>query len=89
MTITAEEFIRRFLLHILPDNFTKIKHYGLLSNRNKKNNIRFCRLLISKILTNEFVSSISRNFHEFKCEKCSSTNFSYSFNYNINRLCCN
>ena len=84
MTITAEEFIRRFLLHVLPNNFTKIKHYGLLSNKNKKNNIRFCRLLISKILTNEF---ISRTFHEFKCEKCGSKNFTYSFNYNIHRLC--
>ena len=87
MTITAEEFIRRFLLHVLPDNFTKTKHYGLLSNRNKKNNIRFCRLLISRILTNEFVSTISRKFHEFKCEKCGSTNLTYSFNYDINRLC--
>ena len=86
ITITAEEFIRRFLLHVLPDNFTKIKHYGLLSNRNKKNNIRFCKLLISRILTNEFVSTISRVFHEFKCEKCGSTSFSYSFKYNIHRL---
>ena len=83
---TDEEFIRRFLLHVLPNNFTKVKHYGLLSNRNKKNNIRFCRLLISRILTNEFVSTISRKFHEFKCEKCGSTNFSYSFQYDIYRL---
>ena len=89
MTITAQEFIRRFLLHVLPDNFTKIKHYGLLSNKNKKNNIRFCKLLISRILTNEFVSTISRTFHEFKCKKCGSTNFSYLFNYSINRLCNN
>ncbi len=87
MTITAEEFIRRFLLHVLPDNFTKIKHYGLLSNRNKKNNIRFCRLLISRILTNEFVSTISRKFNEFKCEKCGSKKFTYSFKYNKHRLC--
>ena len=85
MTISAEEFIRRFLLHVLPNNFTKIKHYGLLSNRNKKSNIRLCRLLISRILTTKFVSTISRKFHEFKCEKCGSTNFSYSFNYNIHR----
>ena len=85
ITITAEEFIRRFLLHILPDNFTKIKHYGLLSNRNKKNNIRFCRLLISRILTNEFVSTISRKFYEFTCENCGSNNFHYFFNYNTNR----
>lgn len=86
MTIPAEEFIRRFLLHVLPSNFTKIKHYGLLSNRSKKNNIRFCRLLISRILTNKFVSTISRTFCEFKCKKCGSTNFTYSFNYDIHRL---
>ena len=89
MTITCEEFIRRFLLHVLPDNFTKIKHYGLLSNRNKKNNIRFCKLLISRILTNKFISTISRKFKEFKCDKCGSTNFSYSFQYDIRRLCIN
>ena len=86
MTITAEEFIRRFLLHVPPDNFTKIKHYELLSNRNKKNNIRLCRLLISRILTNEFVSTLSRKFCKFKCVKCSSTNFSYLFQYDIHRL---
>lgn len=89
MTLSAEEFIRRFFLHVLPNNFTKIKHYGLLSNRNKKSNIKFCRFLISKILTNEFVSKITRKFYEFKCEKCGSTNFSYSFNYDIHRLCLN
>ena len=86
MTISCEEFIRRFLLNVLPDNFTKIKHSGLLSNRNKKKNIKLYRLLISRILTNEFVSTISRKFHEFKCEKCGSTNFSYSFQYDIHRL---
>ena len=85
MTITAEEFIRRFLLHVLPSHFTKIKHYGLLSNRNKKNNIKLCRLLISKILSNEFVPSISRKLHIFKCEKCGSTKFIYYFSYNFKR----
>ena len=89
MTITGIEFIRRFLLHVLPDNFTKIKHYGLLSNRDKKKNIRFCRFLISKIISNEFISTITRRLHEFKCEKCGCTNFVYSFNYDINRLCHN
>ena len=86
MTITCEEFIRGFLLHVLPNKFTKIKHYGLLSNRNKRNNIRFCRFLISRIITNEFVSTISRKFDEFKCEKCGSTKFAFSFRYNMNRL---
>jgi Putative transposase. len=32
MTLSANEFIRRFLIHILPDRFTKIRHYGLLGN---------------------------------------------------------
>ena len=87
MIITCEEFIRRFLLHVLPNKFTKIKHYGLLANRNKKNNIRFCRFLISKILNNEFISTISRTFHEYTCKICGSTSFTYTFNYNTNRLC--
>lgn len=89
MTITGIEFIRRFLLHVLPDHFTKIKHYGLLSNRDKKKNIRFCKFLISKIISNEFISTITRKLYEFKCEKCGCTNFVYSFNYDINRLCHN
>lgn len=86
ITIRGEEFIRRFLMHVLPNNFTKIKHYGLLSNRNKKNNIRLCRLLISRILTNEFINKVNRKFEKFKCIKCGCTEFTYSFEYNINRL---
>ena len=86
MTITAEEFIRRFLLHVLPNRFTKIKHYGILSNKNKKNNIKLCRLLISKILSHKFISTISRKLNQFKCKKCGSTNFDYSFCYDFRRL---
>jgi hypothetical protein len=40
MTLSAFEFIRRFLLHILPDGFVKIRHYGILSNRNRKTQLR-------------------------------------------------
>lgn len=35
MTLPAEEFIRRFLLHILPDRFVRIRHYGLFANRHR------------------------------------------------------
>ena len=35
MTLTAEEFIRRFLLHVLPPRYVRIRHFGLLANRNK------------------------------------------------------
>lgn len=36
MTLTAEEFLRRFCLHILPPGFTKMRHYGFLSSRTKQ-----------------------------------------------------
>ena len=45
MTIPAEEFIRRFLIHILPDRYTKIRHYGLLGNRNKTAKLILCKKL--------------------------------------------
>ena len=45
MTLKAEEFIRRFLLHILPPGFMKIRHYGLLGNRNKKTKLAICKKL--------------------------------------------
>jgi hypothetical protein len=42
MNLTADEFIRRFLLHVLPDRFIRIRHFGLLANRNRKKNIASC-----------------------------------------------
>ena len=45
MTITATEFIRRFLLHILPSRFMKIRHYGILGNRNKTKKLILCKIL--------------------------------------------
>lgn len=44
--ITGVEFIRRFLMHVLPKGFVKIRHYGLWSNRNKKTRLTVCRNLI-------------------------------------------
>lgn len=46
MTLDANEFIRRFLLHILPDGFMKIRHYGILSNRNRKSELSLCKELL-------------------------------------------
>lgn len=45
MTVSADEFIRRFLLHILPTKLFKIRHYGILSNRNKKFKLVLCQKL--------------------------------------------
>lgn len=51
MTLDADEFIRRFLLHVLPDRFVKIRHYGLLANRRRKDNIALCRELLGSCKT--------------------------------------
>lgn len=46
MTLPAEEFIRRFLLHALPDAFVRIRHFGFLANRAKKRDLPLCRKLL-------------------------------------------
>jgi len=46
MTVTAVEFIRRFLLHVLPDRFMKIRYFGFLYHREKRRNIELIRNLI-------------------------------------------
>jgi hypothetical protein len=45
MTFGTEEFIRRFLLHVLPSGFHRIRHYGLLANANRKTHIAMEREL--------------------------------------------
>ena len=47
VTLTAPEFIRRFLLHILPPRFVKIRHYGLMAPRNAKTKLEQARALLS------------------------------------------
>jgi hypothetical protein len=46
MTVTAEEFIRRFLLHVLPEGFQRIRHYGFLANRYRQPKLARCRELL-------------------------------------------
>jgi hypothetical protein len=46
MTLDVFEFIRRFLLHILPEGFMKIRHYGILSNRHRSTKLARCRELM-------------------------------------------
>jgi hypothetical protein len=46
MTVTAEEFIRRFLLHVLPEGFHRVRHYGFLANRYRKQKLARCRELL-------------------------------------------
>jgi hypothetical protein len=47
MTLQAAEFIRRFLLHVLPSGFVKVRHFGFLANRRRRDSVRLCRELLA------------------------------------------
>jgi len=47
MTLKADEFIRRFLLHVLPRGFQRIRQFGLLANRHRREKLALCRRLLS------------------------------------------
>ena len=49
MTLSLEEFLRRFCLHILPPRFVKIRHYGLLANRDRPARIAQARALLAQV----------------------------------------
>jgi Putative transposase/Transposase zinc-binding domain len=52
LTLSAAEFLRRFLLHVLPCGFVKVRHYGLLANRYREEKLQVCRrlLLVTAVL---------------------------------------
>ncbi|MBS3949286.1 MAG: IS91 family transposase [Peptococcaceae bacterium] len=50
LTMQGTEFVRRFLMHILPHRFVKVRYYGILATRNKKTKLALCRKLTSSVL---------------------------------------
>lgn len=78
ITITHVEFIRRFLMHVLPSGFQKIRYYGFLNNRSKKANLILLAKLTSKELfkslfasmTNEEIISSLWGINTKQCAKC-------------------
>ncbi len=49
MTLAAEEFLRRFLLHVLPGGFVRIRHFGFLANRGRTAKLARCRALLAAV----------------------------------------
>ena len=49
MSLSADEFIRRFLLHVLPEGFHRIRYYGFLGNRYRKEKLEQCRHLLGML----------------------------------------
>jgi hypothetical protein len=46
MTLDGREFIRRFLVHVLPDGFHRIRYYGFLGNCHRARKLERCRVLL-------------------------------------------
>jgi hypothetical protein len=67
MTLSADEFLRRFLMHVLPNGFQRIRHYGLLGNRHRTENLARCRALLAMP---EPVTQTRRDYREH-CQQLS------------------
>ena len=79
MTLTTEEFMRRFLQHVLPGGFHRIRHYGLLANGNRKQALAAVRDLLTSAArdqphatTDDSSSVVSAEPKKpaFKCHHC-------------------
>jgi len=83
MSLLTKEFMRRFLMHVLPNRFVKIRNFGLFSNRVKAKNIILCRKKIKnpifeaqieksiKSFEQEFMSLATQSVEkEIKCKNC-------------------
>lgn len=82
VTLAPVEFIRRFLMHILPKGFVKIRYYGIFSNRTKKVKLAICRNIIKGNYSKPLLEGLTAaqiifllfGVDVYKCPKCSSRN---------------
>jgi hypothetical protein len=76
MTLPVDEFIRRFLMHVLPTRFHRIRHFGLLANHQRKQNLRTIRKRLGKDKPTEAVQEASPTREQqskppaFVCRSC-------------------
>jgi len=75
MTLAAEEFIRRFLLHVVPDGFVRIRHFGFLANRTRRTKLARCRALLTPppapaASAIESVAALMRRLTGIDIERC-------------------
>jgi hypothetical protein len=70
MTVEAVEFIRRFLLHVLPAGFVKIRHFGFLANCNRGKALKLCGALLSATEPPDLLTPRQHNAIERRCPCC-------------------
>jgi Putative transposase/Transposase zinc-binding domain len=83
MTLSAEEFLRRFVQHVLPRGFVKIRHYGLLAPRGRNGRLARCRRLLlpatvaARLTTSDEAAQDVRPAREPCCPHCGGTRLSF------------
>jgi len=90
MSLEINEFIRRFLLHVLPSGFVKIRYYGIIANRNKKTKLVLCQKLTDtlnnpayrKLTKLELLMKVT-NGKAFICPCCRNNSLKRLGNWNI------
>ena len=70
MTLSPDEFIRRFLLHVLPKGFHRIRHYGLLASAGRKANVARARELLAAPVPTEVKETSSSPDQRPPCPCC-------------------
>ena len=65
MTLDAVLFMRRFLFHILPKGFVRIRHYGFLGSPTKKEALSLCRELLGENCSDQDSEPAPKNWQEF------------------------
>ena len=70
MTLAAEEFIRRFLLHVLPRGLVRIRHYGWMANRVRAERAALCRALLAEDAAQPATPTIADQAHARRCPVC-------------------
>jgi hypothetical protein len=72
MTVSADEFLRRFLLHVLPGGFMRIRYFGFLANRCRAASLELCRKLLGERepVKEEFALPLTRPA-TWPCPRCS------------------
>lgn len=89
MALEPQEFIRRLLLHVLPDRYTRIRYFGFLSNSQKAEKLEKCCILLQKRYEKKLKRSKKivdlfqdvLNVDITKCRQCETGHYELSYTY--------
>jgi hypothetical protein len=70
MTVSADEFLRRFLLHVLPRGLVRIRHFGLFANRRRQTALARCRQLLGATARTDPPAAANQLLHQLQPTSC-------------------